>query len=563
MPYPFFLILISSSKLLIDEYQENFNNSINRIIRKLTDIKHILKVQNQAKRVDANFLNIHRNLKNLPYLITVDNAQTILIANIEKLENSVEEKYQNLLQLIEKLGDPPMEPYYPENTNPDCPTISESSSSSDDDDIYYYPDQNINENNNGSEEQPKTSDCFFVDRSSAGTRMDSIERLKTDMSQLQGEIESIQEKKAQITQRIEQKKNEILEALAKVAELEENLQEIETLLADQLFNFQQQIITLESKLMENFKGGNDNELKNLLENEILELKESFHAQFQKDEKNLSDLTKSAQSFAASIGDIISDIHKIFDATKINDKLTSDIEKLKNLINRPAQFCFDSNGRRFYFNREKVKVFQDEFHTAHYTIDSEDDEIIAKEALPTESDTNGEFYLDVKSRKIYIKYFFEDDFGHYYIDIHGDRHYKTDAEASEYMLVNGVWVKTAEGTYERDEKGMRIKPVEDPVNVNKQESEAEIQDLQNDESTASKKHKISKDDLKYIKETVGPAIIKGCAATYLHRPSDPLSYFANFLIHYRYTEKMIEARDKELSYFIELRKQIKMKCEAKD
>ncbi|KAL7026035.1 hypothetical protein ACKWTF_013755 [Chironomus riparius] len=455
-----------------------------------------------------------------------------------------------------------MEPCYPENNNTQCPSISESSGSSEDDDIYEFTDPKINENIEN-EEQPKSSSCFFVDRSLVGTRMDSIERLKTDVSELQGEIESIQEKKARINEIIEQKKNEILEALAKVAESEDNLQDIEELLADQLFDFQQKIIILESKLMKNFKGGNNTELKNLLENEILELKESFHPQFQKDEKSLSDLTKSAQSFAASIGDIISDIHKIFDATKINEKLTSDVEKLKKLIRRPAQFCFDSQGRRFYFNNERVKVFQDEFHTAHYIINIEGDEVIVKEAFPIESDTNGEFYLDIKSRKIYIKYYFEDDYGHYYIDVYGDRHYKTDAEASEYMLVDGVWVKTAEGTYERDEKGIRINPVEDPVDVTEQESEAEIHDLQTDNSMPIQKHKISKDDMKYIKETVGPAIIKACAATYIHRPSDPLSYFANFLLHYRYTEKMFEARDQELKYFIELRKQNENKCQAED
>ncbi|XP_070507426.1 putative leucine-rich repeat-containing protein DDB_G0290503 [Chironomus tepperi] len=552
---------IEASKDLVDEYYENFNNSINRLLRKLTVIKHILKVQNQAKRVNFNFLTIQKNLKNLSNLITVDNAQTILISNIEKLENSAEEKFQNLLQLIGKLGKSSMEPCYPENINAQCPSISESSGSSDDDDIYYFADPKLNEKRE-SEEQSKTSDCFFVDRSSGGTRMDSIERLKTDVSQLQGELESIQERKAKISERIELKKNEILEALAKIAELEDNLREIETLIADQLFNFQDRIINLESKLMENYKTGNDSDLKNLLENEILDIKESFHAQFEKDEKNLSDLTKSAQTFAASIGDIISDIHRIFDATKINEKLTSDIEKMKKLISRPGQFCFDSKGRRFFFNNDRLKVFQDEFHTAQFIINSDGDEVIVKEALPIETDTNGEFYFDVKHRKIYIKYFFEDDYGHYYIDVHGDRHYKTDAQASEYMLVNGIWVKTAEGTYERDEKGMRIKPAEDPIEAIEEESDAEVHDLENDETAPTQKHKMSKDDLKYIKETVGPAIIKACAATYLHKPSDPLSYFANFLLHYRYTEKMFEARDKELNYFIELRKQIEKECGEK-
>ena len=115
---------------------------------------------------------------------------------------------------------------------------------------------------------------------------------------------------------------------------------------------------------------------------------------------MSDLTKQAQSFAALIGDIISDIHKIFDSTKINEKLTSDMDKLKKLLERPAQFCYDTKGRRFYFNKDRIKVFQDEHHTSFYTINDDGDEIIVKEALPIESDDNGEFYCDLKNPKIY-------------------------------------------------------------------------------------------------------------------------------------------------------------------
>lgn len=41
------------------------------------------------------------------------------------------------------------------------------------------------------------------------------------------------------------------------------------------------------------------------------------------------------------------------------------------------------------------------------------------------------------------------------------------------------------------------------------------------------------DLEYIKAAVGPAIKKALTAVAVHQPTDPINYFANFLLNYRY------------------------------
>jgi hypothetical protein len=54
-----------------------------------------------------------------------------------------------------------------------------------------------------------------------------------------------------------------------------------------------------------------------------------------------------------------------------------------------------------------------------------------------------------------------------------------------------------------------------------------------------------DDLDYIKTSVGPAIIKGLASVVIRQPADPINYFANFLLNYRYNQRLFEKREQDL------------------
>jgi Dpy-30 motif len=121
-----------------------------------------------------------------------------------------------------------------------------------------------------------------------------------------------------------------------------------------------------------------------------------------------------------------------------------------------------------------------------------------------------------------------------------------SEASENNSIDGYFVKTrgelgSQSTLESD--------IKEPTWGN---------ETINIETRAMK---LQADDLQYIKETVGPAIKKALAAVVLHQPIDPINYFANFLLNYRYNQHMSANRSKELKSFMELREKMKTENEC--
>lgn len=259
-------------------------------------------------------------------------------------------------------------------------------------------------------------------------------------------------------------------------------------------------------------------------------------------------------------DLIDDLNDEREISQKQQEFAKNRKRLEKLLARPTKFCRDENDERFYVNSKRQKIFQVFPYSSEYALETDGNRMKIKNGLPLRTDDKGEFYLDSQSGKIYTKYFFEDENGRYFIDIHGDRNYQTDPEASEYKLVNGQWIKVKDGTYETDEHGLRewAEPSEDSV-VEKSENLEEIFNLLDSSQTS----KIKPDDIKYIQETVGTAIRKGLAAVALHKPADPVKYFANFLLHYRFTQKFFQQRDDELKYFLELHEQIKNeKCQKK-
>lgn len=62
----------------------------------------------------------------------------------------------------------------------------------------------------------------------------------------------------------------------------------------------------------------------------------------------------------------------------------------------------------------------------------------------------------------------------------------------------------------------------------------------------------RENVEYIKNTVGRALTLGLASVTMNQPHDPINYLANFLIHYRNGEKQHEERERELDEIIELR-----------
>lgn len=440
-----------------------------------------------------------------------------------------------------------------------CPPLSDSDS-----DVEAQNDDLTVACDSSEENQVKQLDCGYVDRSSAfGTRIESIEKLETNAEQLQHRIDEYIHEKERIQEEIRRKKKLLIDAIMKVVEFEISIQDVEAIIADKLHHFQTRVIDLESKRMEMFLNSGDAKVHELLEHEIEELVEEFNQTSRADECCRDEITQNAQEFAASIGDVIKEYQTYFEEllaeaenrksytqkeammNEFNDNMT----QLRRLMNRPAQYCSDETGHRFFLDINKEKVFQVETHSSEYKLSSEGDCKKVKDGFKLNEDENGEFYEDLKGRKIYTKYYFHDDFGRFYIDVHGSRRYTGDPEASEYMLVNGNWKKVKSGTYETDERGLRVKPAEAEVLTDQQ-----ILDM----TTEGLTEKMKDDDLNYIRESVGPAIRKALASVVLHQPVDPINYFAIFLLNYRYNQHMFEKRDEELKFFMDMREKLKKK-----
>lgn len=176
-------------------------------------------------------------------------------------------------------------------------------------------------------------------------------------------------------------------------------------------------------------------------------------------------------------DLIEDFVDEKEAERKQNEFTINRKRLEKLLVRPAKFCRDANGERFYVNSKKQKILQVYPHSSQYALNVDGNPTKIKNGIPIRTDVKGEFYLDSQSCKIYTKIFFEDENGRYYIDIHGDRHYKADPEASEYKLVNGEWIKVKDGTYETDERGLRKWPEPSAESIAEKNSE-KIEDFLN-------------------------------------------------------------------------------------
>jgi hypothetical protein len=294
--------------------------------------------------------------------------------------------------------------------------------------------------------------CDFIDRAaiSSGIKTTSIARLKNSADQLNKQLENIKLEKDKIQNEIREKKLKLIEAIMKIVAYEKSIQEVEASIADKLHHFQSRIIVFEKKRLEIFLNSGDVKVHKLLEREIEEVKEEFKNQSKVDEAERDQITQHAQLFAVSLGDIFngykSYVEEILielqkdenfeEMEKLSREFFENISQLQRLINRPAKYCKDQNNERFYLNIDKRRVYQIENYSSEYELLEGNREKI-KDGFKLENDENGEFYFDEKARKVYTKFYFEDDVGVFYIDIHGDRHYVEESRG-KFSVVNLGW-----------------------------------------------------------------------------------------------------------------------------
>lgn len=545
----------SSQKLVIKEHEE-FLQSIDFFCSKLLTISNILIIKDRLR--DIVYLNtvLLNNTINQKYLVTEENAWDHLKKHFEKLKTEIEFTIRKQLRLVghfkimSSIRGNPCQNVDSEKVKQLCPPPESSSSSIHIDSDYSIDISDKISINSLNMNNFNDTECYFVSPPLT-TRMDSIYHLKTDVANLDDQVDQLNKEKECLSLEISNKKKKLLNAINEVIKLELSIREVEKVIADKLYHFQSRIIDLENNRLEEFKNNEQNQLSSLLEQEIDDVKRQFQTQSKLDEINKNQLIQNAQNFAASLGDVVAEYKENEDSFNDHNTFDENMNILKHLLSRPGQFCHDENNARFYLNVKKEKVYQLNLHSSQCILDDNGNRLRIQDGFRLMDNEKGEYYEDIRERNIYVKYFFKDSFGQYYVDINGNRCYKGDPEASEYMLVNGQWVKTKEGTYEKDDRGQRIKDIS--------EEEIEIGVEQFDITTEEgRKAQLKSNDLNYIKESVGPAIKKALAAIVIHQPMDPISYFANYLLQYRYNQQMFESREQELLSYLQQRKEIQDK-----
>lgn len=482
-------ILFFSSEEILKLYFKRFCERIEFFCRRLLVIDHILNIKYRLELAKEFYRICHKNSVNWRNIVTQENATEILQRSFTNLKYFIEVSSLKPLRLadrIKHMSELPCQNVHEKYPPPLSDTESDDETSSQ------------------AQENEGSSQSHFLSEQYSTTRMDYIAQLETNTEETESQLVTIQSKKDHIKVENRESRQQHIIFIMKVIAFENEIQNVEGIIADKLHHFQSHIIDLESKRMEIYKNFGDLSVRRALEAEIEDVKENFKAQLKVDETGRDELIQQAQKIAASIVglDVVKEYQVHIDESmtgmKCNrllmQKFNNNMMQLKRLIYRSAQFCKDVSGSRFYLNCNR----------------------------PLHNDDEGEFFIDIRERKIYTKYYFDDEFGRFFIDVSGNRVYKVDPEASEHMLVN-----------EKDEHDIQIKPLESEV-------QTEI---------------LSNQDFKYINETVGVAIRKALAAVVLHQPADPINYFGNFLRQYRYNEQMFEHHESELEEFVELHHQI--------
>lgn len=278
---------------------------------------------------------------------------------------------------------------------------------------------------NPSKKTAESSSCYFADRQTfEHSLVDSIVNLELKTNILQQHIQDVSLKKGSIQEQMNLKKK-LFEDIIKVVEYEKSIKAVEAVVADKLQCFQSQIINLESILMQIFKGLIHVAGRGPIERGIEDIKEKFGRRSKFNEAALDSMTLQAQNFAASLIDEIND-NKIY-FYKLSSEDVEIMKELKNLANRSSNYRKDGAGERFYINKDKERVYQVEPHSSEYKLNVDGQREKIKDRLKLQTDGDNEFYVDEYGHKMYTKYFFEDEFGRFFINVRGER---VDGECQE-------------------------------------------------------------------------------------------------------------------------------------
>lgn len=126
-----------------------------------------------------------------------------------------------------------------------------------------------------------------------------------------------------------------------------------------------------------------------------------------------------------------------------DRSSSD-ERVKGFV---PKYATDEHGR-YYLNADGDKIYKTDSTASEYMI-QDGVRLKIRSALKLLTDEVGDYYLDADGVKIYHRCYENDEHGRYYLNDEGNRVYRRGPYTSEYMLIDGVFVKVRDAIGESD------------------------------------------------------------------------------------------------------------------
>ena len=375
------------------------------------------------------------------------------------------------------------------------------------------------------------------------------------------------QEKEQAKQALEAKKVQFRQGIKDLIRLEKLIAQIEKEISDRICQFQSKYEDLERRRLEilNDDTLTEEEKQKLLQKldlELGEIKKTYASDMQLLENRRDTLTAASKAKGGDIDAFKEDLMKKYhdemadlEGQKLNatpselilinqrikeltGQFNENLELLDHAEKRPEYFV-DEFGRRYYVNKDGIKVFKRDSNASEYMLDENGEMKKIKEATEILSDEKGEYYLDSFGKKIYTKMYFNDEIGCYFINDKGQKIYLVKNFTEKAESVEIIPEEAAESIKE-SEKSV---PKEDVTPV--------------EEDTSDKK---AREDAEYIKCVVGPKLVKGLAVVALRRPDDPIQFLADYFRSEHDKLVKSEAEAKFLAELAEEREKYERKIE---
>ncbi|XP_055546335.1 myosin-11-like isoform X2 [Wyeomyia smithii] len=551
-----FLQRITSAETFLRRSFQTFVSEVEDLIQQLSEINRVADFQSllrQTKFLYRIVTNNHANVRNILTSVSLKRFSALSTANL-KLEAL--RLFQNLLHRYLQLLD-------------DMESANSSSLESIRDKLNLEITRSrsemvIRETEVAELRQemfPTSEISLKVQRDAAIDQMElkeldlevqirTIDGLQTNIQGLEYQVAKLIEERQRAQEQLATERQVLREGIREVVRLERLIEKIEKEISDRLHEFQEKLEALEKKRLA-----------------ILE-----------------DDTLTEEERARLLAELEQEVDIIREKFEVDQQLLT--EKCQELKKQSKSVTEDLDA----FKDELLKKHLDEIRELEEmkknTTPSELLLINAKiAALQQEFDENLEMLERAKARVQY----FEDEFGRYYINAAGQKVYKRDSGASEYILTeDGQWEKIQEGVdLLQDEKGEfyvdnfgnkiytkkffedefgkyyidsagRRKYLEEQTSGSMsvlqlpeqtgeaktvEESAEEATPTTSDMNISAEVREQRASNIKYIQDIVGVPLRKGLALAFLYQPSDPIEFLAKFLKKYHHDQTREQERNR--------------------